>query len=222
MRRPQHRNDSGDCEHAPMPAGHESDRKQQAEMRLEGQEPDEHAGERRSSLDQHESAADEPRSEESVLADDEVREHRRERGAEEVADAIADDDANRSEVDRKRPDGPDQPRGRIGDERQCGGDEQESRRIVPAEVAFERMADRGLLDKLVRRPVVDCSSVAGEHHAPGRPDVDEIGRHAAAVAHRQPAALDVACGEVDHLRHDEREADKFNRPCQLRAGTSGR
>jgi hypothetical protein len=84
------------------------------------------------------------------------------------------------------------------------------------------MADSALLDHLMRRPVVDRSSVAGERHPPGRPDIDEIGRDAAAVPRRQPAAVDVAGGKIDHLRDDEAKADEFHRPRQLRARTAGR
>jgi len=204
-----------------MPAGNERDRKQQAKVRLVGQQPDKDTGQSRSPLDQSERAADQPGGEESVLADDEVRQHRGERGAEEIADAIADDGADRREIGGKGPEGPDNPRGGVGNERQRGGDEQKGWRIVPAEIAVEAMPDSALLDELVCRPVVDRSSVASERHPPGSPDVDEIGRHAAAVPHRQPAALDVAGGEVDHLRDDERKADKVYRPRELCARTAG-
>ena len=101
-----------------MPAGNESNRKQQAKVRLVGQQPDKDAGERRSPLDQSERAADQSGGEESVLADDEVRQHRGERGAEEIANAIADDGADRREVGGKGAEGPDNPRGGVGNERQ--------------------------------------------------------------------------------------------------------
>ena len=82
-----------------MPAGRERYRKQKAEMRLVTQKSDKNAGDDRPPVEQKKRAAEKPRSQESILADDEVAEYRGKGGREQIAAAIADDGAHCGEVD---------------------------------------------------------------------------------------------------------------------------
>ena len=91
---------------------------------------------------------------------------------------------------------------------------------MPAEIAVERVPDGRLLDKLVGRPVVGRRGMARERQPPGGPDVDEVRRYAAAVRRDDPNALKVSGDEINRVRHDKREADKFHRPGQLGVGAT--
>ena len=149
------------------------------------------------------------------MTDDEVTQDRGVRGGEQISGAIADDGANGGEVNREGGEHPNGISGREGQKRQSRSDEQKRRRIMPAEIAGERMADRRLFDELVRRPVVSRRRVAVEHHSSRGPYVDEIGLHAGAVGCDDPDAVQITRGEIHRVRDDERESHELQRTRQL-------
>src|SRR5262249_52243105 len=130
---------------APAAGGGEHQRKQHAELRLVGEEPEAAAGERRMPLEQTERAADQRGGEEAVLPGGDVPDRAGKAERKQPAGALA-----KNAADRRRVGGA--GRGEPGEtgrhERQRRGErrrEQEGRRIVPAVFAVEGVADRGLL-----------------------------------------------------------------------------
>ena len=130
-------------------------------MRLVGEKPEQNAGGDRVSFQQNQRAADEARGQKSVLPDDEIGQHRREGGGEQITHAVADDGADRDEISGERRERPKRVSCRIGQQGEEDRDKQKGRRIVPAEIAVEGMADGGLLHQLVCRPIIGRGGVTG-------------------------------------------------------------
>ena len=202
---------------APMSARRQHDGKQQSEVRLVGQQSEQDAGEDRP-LDEHEQrAAHERGAEEAVLPDDDVGEHGGKCRGEKISGTLADDTAQAEHVGQESREQEDDLCRNVGDLGEQGGDRQVGRRIMPAEIAVERMAERDHFHRLVRRPVVDRGRIALQNQLPGGPDVDEIVRHRA--GRRRSATSPARRRRRDRpaCADDQRKADQFDRLASARA-----
>ena len=84
-----------------MPAGNERDGNEQAELRLERQQTEQDAGERRPLFDQRDAATEQCGDEEAVLPDHDVPEHRRPCKSRDTGVPVALDQPDRGKVERR-------------------------------------------------------------------------------------------------------------------------
>ena len=133
--------DSGDGERQPAPVGDQYNGKQQSELRFVGEEAKANAGEERPPFQQGERAADQRRGEETVLPRGRVPQHRGKTKREENPDASAEDAAQSRRVGGERREEPDDGGDEIRQRRERRGNEQKWRRIMPAVIIGEVVAD---------------------------------------------------------------------------------
>ena len=200
------RRDRARCgdERAPAPGRDQHQRDQHAELRLVGDQAEQHAGEHRPAVEHHQRAAEQRRGEKAVVAVADVDEHGREGERQQQPEpALQRDEVQRASFRAARPAGriaapcrgraqrrrlPDRERERVGHQRQQPGDEQEERRIVPAverRLRRRRSPARGR----VRRPVERRGGLAVEHKGAGGIDVGEVGAERAAGQSLRPSEV---------------------------------
>ena len=101
---------NGGCrraDRAPASAGQQRDRDQDAELRLVGQEADQHAGKPWPAIEPVQRAAEQRCGEESIVAVADIDEHGREGGGDQQRSLARQDGADRGEVGGKARDQPD-------------------------------------------------------------------------------------------------------------------
>ena len=220
QRREHDRRERGDRNGQPAPVGDQHDRKQHTELRFVGEKPETDSGQRRLPLQQTERAADQRRGEKAVLPGGDVPDRRGKSEREQNAGAQAENASDGRDVSSERRHQPDDCRDQIRQRRQRRGKEKRRRRIMPAVIALEIVADGAHFGGAVQRPVVGSRSLAVERKPPGRPDIDEIIGDRPALRVGQKVALQVAAAENDQIAERQRQSDQLDRPLwrELRRG----
>ena len=193
QRREQERHQCRDRNGQPAPVGDQHDRKQQTELRFVGEEPETDSGQRRMPLQQTERAADQRRGEKTVLPGGDVPDRGGKSEREQNAGAQAENAGDGRDVSSERCQQPNDRGDQIGQRRQRRGKEKRRRRIMPAVIAVEIVADGAHFGGAVQGPVVGSRSLAVEREPPGRPDIDEIIGDRPALRVGQKMALQIRC-----------------------------
>lgn len=197
-------NGRGGEEHVPAAAHRQHQRDQQAELRLVGEEADEHAGDERPAVELRERAGEKRGGEKAISGMAEIDEHRRmgegDEGPERVFDkrtfsCRAKNAAYGSEIKRQRYALPQQQRQLIRHCRQQAGEAK--RRVMPAVELSVRTEDRLLADILWVR-VKGRGNVALQHITAGGIDVGKIGAERPAETVVEP----VGRGDQEAGAHD--------------------
>jgi hypothetical protein len=111
------------------------------------------------------------------------------------------DGADGQQIKAERDRLPDEQRKAIGHPRQSGGDEEKVRRIVPA-VELRRLAEDGLLARVLLHRIKRRDRVALEHIRARRIDVGEIGPD------RPALQVDAACGGHHQIEEARRRGEQ--------------
>jgi hypothetical protein len=220
QRREQDCRERSDHNSQPAPIGDQHDRKQQTELRFVGEKPETDPGQRRMPLQQAERAADQCRGEEAVLPGGDIPDRGGKSEREQNAGAKPENAGDRCGVSGERRQKPNHRRGQIRQRRQHSCEEKRRRRIMPAVIAVEIVADRAHFGGAVQRPVVGSRSRAVEREPPGRPDIDEIISDRPALRVGQKVALQIRPAEDDQIAERQRQSDQLDRPLwrELRRG----
>ena len=179
------------ADRAPSSAGQQRDRNQDAELRLVGQQADQHAREPWPAIEPVQRAAEQRRGEKSVLAVADIDEHRREGGGDQQRFLARQDRADRGEVGGKARDQPDRQAPGVGNGGDENGDREEERRIVPAVERHLAAVEHRLLGGMLERGRVGLGGAALPGQCACGIDVGKIG------ADRLAVAVDQAVGSRD-------------------------
>ncbi len=208
---------------APPPAGQKRDRDQHAELRLVGQEADQHAREPWPAIEPVQRAAKQRCGEESILAVADIDEHGREGGRGQQRFLARQDGADRGEVARKAGDQPDRQPPRVGNGGDEDGDRKEERRIVPAIERHLAAAEDCFLCRMLERGGVGLRRAALPGQCACRIYVGKIGADRLAVAADQPVGSHDPSGEYQDREAEQDQAvgahARHRQPC---AGSQAR
>ena len=182
---------------APALACEQCDRNQHAELRLVGEQPDQHARKPRPAIEQLQRAAEQRGGEKSVLAVADIDEHGGEGGCDQQRLRARQDRADRGEIGRETSGEPQRQApgiGKRGDEKRDG---EEERRIVPAEERHLAPAEGRFLRGVLKCGIVGIGGLALPGQLTRGIDVGEIGADRLAVAVDQAVRNGDPAGERD-------------------------
>ncbi|MEI2735456.1 MAG: hypothetical protein V9G24_12065 [Rhodoblastus sp.] len=160
-------------------------------MRLEGEQPQQDAGDNRTTVEAERGSAENGRRQERVLAVPYGDEHRGKGEDGNEADRAFADAADDRLIGEARDGEPDRERREIGRGRQRPADQQIGRRIEEWIKAGLR-AELVFLDRILARHVVDGGRLARQRQFRSRPEIGEI------RAERLAARIDHAVGGHEH------------------------
>ena len=185
---------------APALACEQRNRNQHAELRLVGEQADQHAREPRPAIEQMQGAAEQCGGEETVLAVTDIDEHGGKGGCDQQRLGARQDRADRGKIrgeTRRKPQRQSPGIGKGGDKERDG---EEERRIVPAEERHLASAEGRLLGGVLKRGIVGVGRLALPGQLARGIDVGEVG------ADRLAVAVDQAVRDRDPSGHgDDRD-----------------
>ena len=187
-------------------ARQQRDRDQDAELRLVGEQADQHAGEPGPAIQQMQGAAKQGGGEKSILAVADVDEYRGEGQRDQRRLGPRKDRAQRRQIGREACHKPDRKAAGIGKGGHQDGDREEEGRIVPAIERNLAAAKHGGFGGMLQRRLIGVGGPSLPGQRPGGVDIGEVGADRLAVAIDQPVRQRDPADDGDHIGAEQDQA----------------